>query len=56
MTAINVKFDIINELSAIFFWIGIWGVLDRLTNSTVLVNYKMHVNVLLILIALFIKL
>jgi hypothetical protein len=56
MTTINVTFDILNELSVIFFWIGIWGILDRVTNNTVLVNYKMYVNVLLILIALLIKL
>jgi hypothetical protein len=56
MATINVKFDIINELSIIFLWVGIWGILDQVTNNTVLVKYKMHINVLLILTALFIKL
>lgn len=56
MTTINVRFDIINELSIIFLWVGIWGVLDQVINNTVLVNHKMYVNVLLILTALLIKL
>ena len=56
MTTVNVDFDIMNELSLIFLWVGIWGVLDQLTNHTVLVKYKMYVNVLLILTALLIKL
>ena len=56
MATVNVRFDLINELSIIFLWVGIWGVLDQVTNNTVLVNYKMYVNVLLILTALLIKL
>jgi hypothetical protein len=48
MTTINVKFDIINELSIIFLWVGIWGILDQVTNNKVLVKYKMHINLLLI--------
>jgi len=56
MTTINVNFDIINELSLIFLWVGIWGVLDKLTNHTILVKYKIYFNVLLILTALLIKL
>lgn len=56
MTTIDVNFDIMNELSLIFLWIGIWGVLDQITNNTVLVQYRIYFNVLLILIALLIKL
>lgn len=56
METVNVRFDLINELSIIFLWVGIWGTLDQVTNNTVLVNYKMYVNVLLILTALMIKL
>lgn len=56
MSTINVSFDLINELSIIFLWVGIWGVLDQVTNNTVLVKYRIYFNVLLILIALLIKL
>jgi hypothetical protein len=56
MSTVNVSFDIMNELSLIFLWVGIWGVLDQITNHTILVRYKIYVNVLLILTALLIKL
>jgi hypothetical protein len=56
MSTINVSFDLINELSIIFLWVGIWGVLDQVTNNTVLVKYRIYFNVLLILTALLIKL
>ena len=56
MTTVNVNFDLLNELSLIFLWVGIWGVLDKVTNGTSLSKYKIYIDVLLILIALFIKL
>ena len=56
MTTINVRFDIINELSIIFLWVGVWGLLDQITQNTTLVNFKIYFDVLLILTALFIKL
>jgi hypothetical protein len=56
MATINVKFDIINELSIIFFWVGMWGVLDITLQNTLLIKYKLYCYMLLILIAMYIKL
>jgi hypothetical protein len=56
MSTVNVNFDLINELSLIFLWVGVWGILDKITNHTGLVKYKIYFDVLLILIAIFIKL
>jgi len=55
-TNVNVNFDLTNELSLIFLWVGIWGVIDSVTHQTILVNYKIYIDILLILIALYIKL
>ena len=55
-TNINVNFDIVNELSLIFLWVGVWGILDHVTHHTKLVNFKIYLDLLLILTALFIKL
>jgi len=55
-TNVNVNFDLANELSLIFLWVGIWGVIDSVTHQTILVNYKIYIDILLILIALYIKL
>jgi len=55
-TNVNVNFDLANELSLIFLWVGIWGVIDSVTHHTILVNYKIYIDILLILIALYIKL
>jgi hypothetical protein len=56
MPTVNVNFDLINELSLIFLWVGVWGILDKIANYTGLVEYKIYFDVLLILIAIYIKL
>ena len=56
MSTINVNFNIESELSLIFLWVGVWGLLDQITQNTTLVNFKIYFDVLLILTALFIKL
>jgi hypothetical protein len=56
MATINVKFDLINELSIIFFWVGMWGVLDVTLHNTMLVKYRLYCYALLILTAIYIKL
>jgi hypothetical protein len=56
MTAVNVSVDIINELSIIFLWVGTFGILDQFTHLSILEKYRTHINVLLILIAIYIKL
>jgi hypothetical protein len=56
MATINVNFNLVSELSLIFLWVGVWGLLDQITQNTTLVNFKIYFDVLLILTALFIKL
>jgi hypothetical protein len=56
METINVKFNIIEELSAVFFWVGLWGILDVLLHNTILIKYRLHCYIILILIAVYIKL
>lgn len=56
MTSVNISYDIINELSIIFLWVGVWGILDQFTHLTILEQYKKYFYVLLILIAVYIKL
>jgi hypothetical protein len=56
MTTVNVSFDIINELSIIFLWVGTWGILDQFTRLSMLEKYRTYFNILLILIAMYIKL
>ena len=56
METINVNFNLTDELSAIFLWVGSWGILDILLNNTVLIKYRLHCYIILILIAVYIKL
>jgi hypothetical protein len=56
MTSINVNIELINELSIIFFWVGIWGVLDITLHNTMLIKHRLYFYMLLILIAVYIKL
>ena len=56
MDTINVNFNLTDELSAIFLWVGSWGILDILLNNTVLIKYRLHCYIILILIAVYIKL
>ena len=55
MSSVNISYDIINELSAIFLWVGAWGILDQFTHLTIIEQYKKYFYVLLILIAVYIK-
>lgn len=55
MATINVNIELINELSIIFFWVGIWGVLDLSVHHTVLNKYRLYCYILLILVAIYIK-
>lgn len=56
METINVNFNIIDELSYIFLWIGLWGIFDIILFDTVLIKYRLHCYIILILIAVYIKL
>jgi len=55
MATINVNFELINELSIIFFWVGIWGILDITLHNTILIKYRLYCYILLILTAIYIK-
>ena len=56
MATINVNIDLINELSIIFFWVGIWGILYITLHNTMLIKYRLYCYILLILTAIYIKL
>jgi hypothetical protein len=52
----NISLNIIDELSIIFLWIGIWGITDMFINLSVINEYKKYIYILLILIAIYFKL
>lgn len=51
----NISLNIIDELSIIFLWIGIWGITDMFINLSIN-EYKHYIYILLILIAIYFKL
>ena len=51
---INIK--LIDEISVIFFWIGISGLIDRFINIPIVIPSKKYFYIILVLIAIFIKL
>jgi hypothetical protein len=52
----NLSLNLIDELSIIFLWIGIWGITDMFINLFIINEYKQYIYVLLILIAIYFKL
>ena len=51
----EVSINLIDEIAIIFLWIGIWGFVDEIIYSSVVLQYKKYIYVLLILCALYVK-
>ena len=51
----EVSIALLDELAIIFLWIGIWGISDEIIYSSVVLQYKKYIYVLLILCALYLK-
>ena len=52
---IILNLNLIDELSIIFLWIGIWGLSDMLLNVPIMYEYKHYFYIILILIAIYYK-
>jgi hypothetical protein len=53
---ITIHIKLIDELSIIILWIGIWGLSDIILNISYIEKYKHYIYILLILIAVYFKL
>jgi len=51
----NSSINLVDELSIIFLWIGIWGMFDMFLNVPELKKHRYYIYLLLILIALYFK-
>ena len=52
---IEITLKLIDEIAIIFLWIGIWGISDEIIYSSIMLQYKKYIYVLLILCALYVK-
>jgi hypothetical protein len=53
---LNLSLNLIDELSIIILWIGIWGLTDIFINIPYINQYKEYIYILLILFAVYFKL
>ena len=51
---INIK--MLDEVSIIFFWVGLSGLIDRFISNPLIIPSKKYVYMILVLIAIFLKL
>jgi len=52
----DINIQMIDEVSIIFFWVGLSGLIDRFINNPLILPSKKYVYMILVLIAIFIKL
>lgn len=52
----DINIIMLDEVSIIFFWIGLSGLIDRFISNPLIIPSKKYVYMILVLIALFIKL
>jgi len=48
--------QIVDEISAIFLWLGIWGIKEHVFTVSIINDNKMYIYTLLLLIGIYIKL
>jgi hypothetical protein len=52
----NLSLNLIDEISIIILWIGIWGITDMFINIPIVNEHKQYIYILLILTAIYFKL
>lgn len=52
----ELNFNILDELSMIFFWIGSYGISDKIISQQIFKHHKIYIYVLLVLLGIYLRL
>ena len=52
----NINIKLIDEISMVFFWVGLSGLLDRVINHSLIKQSSIYIYLLLILFAIYLNL